>query len=124
MNLFPFLNRIQPSTTLDNARERKHIGSEIVNKLVEQRYGVVGTLVLDIALEQDVPGNQIGFVNELEDGASVVEIVDLGSGVESQEARRYEGVVESAGSKRESVDFKDLFLGFTGLEKRERKGLK
>lgn len=92
---------------------------------MEQANGVVGALVFDVALDEDVPRDQVGVANEVEDGAGVGEAVDLGVGVEGQEARSDGRVVESAGPEGESVGAFDVMLGFAGLEEgREREGLR
>lgn len=49
----------------------------------------MGLLVFDIAFDDDVPENQRGVLESVEEGASVAEVVDFGVGIERKEARRY-----------------------------------
>ena len=48
----------------------------------------MGLLVLDVAFDDNVPENQRGLLDSIEDGASVAEVVDFGVGIERKEARR------------------------------------
>lgn len=55
----------------------------------KQRDCFMGLLVFDIAFDDDVPENQRGVLESVEEGASVAEVVDFGVGIERKEARRY-----------------------------------
>lgn len=53
-----------------------------MKQFIEQNNSIMGTLVPNIAFDENVPGNQGGFFNLIEDGASIVKIVDFGVCVE------------------------------------------
>lgn len=56
MNLFPFLNSVQASTTLDDTWEGETVREKVVVKhLVKEKKGFVGTVVLDVAIDDHVP---------------------------------------------------------------------
>lgn len=48
----------------------------------------MGLLVLYVAFEDDIPENQRGVLDSIENGASVAEVVDVGVGIERKETRR------------------------------------
>lgn len=75
-----------------------------MNQFVEQNDGIMRALVTNTAFDENVPGNQVGFLNMIEDGASIVQIVDFGVCVERQDARSYQRVAESAGFEGQSVE--------------------
>lgn len=54
----------------------------------EQGDSFMGLLVLYVAFEDDIPENQRGVLDSIENGASVAEVVDVGVGIERKETRR------------------------------------
>ena len=79
MNLFSLMKCVQSSTTLYHAREREPIGHEPVkNHSAKQGNGVVGMVVLDAALDDQVPRKQSGSLQCVEEGEGMFEVVDFG----------------------------------------------
>lgn len=59
-----------------------------MKQLGKQEDGFMRLLVFDVAFDDDVPKNQRGQLDLVEDGASIAEVVDIGVGIERKEARR------------------------------------
>lgn len=50
--------------------------------LAKNKKGIVGTVVLDVAFDDQVARNEGGWVDGIEEGASMLEVVDFGVSVE------------------------------------------
>lgn len=92
VDLLPFLDDSQARAALDDGREGEVVGQDLrfEQELVEEEEGVMGSVVVDVAFDDDVPGMGGGFLHAVvEDGPGVVERADLGIGigVEREEGR-------------------------------------
>ncbi|XXG53833.1 hypothetical protein AAC387_Pa03g1861 [Persea americana] len=121
MNLLPFFDSSQARTALDDAREGEIIRRKprlLKQELAEEENGIMGSVVLNVAFDDGVPGMGGGFLDAVEDGPGVFERADLGIGIgiEREEGGGHGGHL--VGLDGGCMELFYLFLGPAGSEKK------